>query len=118
MAAKTFPVLFIAPGDVSEAVLASGLLKKLHDEAPNPRFTIVASRKVAPLFADMPKVEQIMVTDRQALRRGAGSGSSGRCRARRWALVVDLQAGVIAGRLRPQAASRCAARTTTSRPTS
>ncbi len=101
MAAKTFPVLFIAPGDVSEAVLASGLLKKLHDEAPNPRFTIVASRKVAPLFADMPKVEQVVVTDRRRSGR-RWFGLFGPLRARRWALVVDLQAGVIAGRLRPR----------------
>ena len=101
MAAKTFPVLFIAPGDVSEAVLASGLLKKLHDEAPNPRFTIVANRKVAPLYADMPKVEQVVVTDRRHSGR-RWFGLFGPLRARRWALVVDLQAGVIAGRLRPR----------------
>ena len=31
MAAKSFPILFIAAGGVSEAVLSSGLLKKLHD---------------------------------------------------------------------------------------
>jgi ADP-heptose:LPS heptosyltransferase len=101
MAAKTFPVLFIAPGDVSEAVLASGILKKLHDEAPNPRFTIVANRKVAPLFADMPKVEQLVVTERRRSGR-RWFGLFGPYRARRWALVVDLQAGVIAGRLRPK----------------
>jgi ADP-heptose:LPS heptosyltransferase len=101
MAAKTFPVLFIAPNDVSEAVLASGLLKKLHDEAPNPRFTIVANRKVAPLFADMPKVEQLVVSDRRHSGR-RWLGFFGPWRARRWALVVDLQGGVIAGRLRPK----------------
>jgi ADP-heptose:LPS heptosyltransferase len=101
MAAKTFPVLFIAPGDVSEAVLASGILKKLHDEAPNPRFTIVASRAVAPLFADMPKVEQLVVSDRRHSGR-RWLGLLGPLRARRWALVVDLQGGVIAGRLRPK----------------
>jgi ADP-heptose:LPS heptosyltransferase len=101
MPAKTFPVLFIAPGDVREAVLASGLLKKLHDEAPNPRFTIVAGRKVAPLYADMPKVEQIVVTERRRSGR-QWFGPLGPFRARRWALVVDLPAGVIAGRLRPR----------------
>jgi ADP-heptose:LPS heptosyltransferase len=101
MAAKIFPVLYIAPGDVSEAVLASGLLKKLHDEAPNPRFTIVANRKVAPLYADMPKVEHVVVTDRRHSGR-RWFGLFGPLRARRWALVVDLQAGVIAGRLRPR----------------
>jgi ADP-heptose:LPS heptosyltransferase len=101
MAAKSFPVLFVAPESVSEAVLASGLLKKLHDEAPNPRFTIIANRQVAPLFADMPKVEQIVVTERKASRR-RWFGLMGPVRARRWALVVDLPSGVITGRLRPR----------------
>jgi ADP-heptose:LPS heptosyltransferase len=101
MPAKTFSVLFIAPSDVREAVLASGLLKKLHDEAPNPRFTIIASRKVAPLYADMPKVDEIVVTERKRSGRH-WFGPLGPLRGRRWALVVDLPAGVIAGRLRPR----------------
>jgi ADP-heptose:LPS heptosyltransferase len=101
MAAKAFPVLFVAPEGVSEAVLASGLLKKLHDEAPNPRFTIVASRQVAPLYADMPKVERIIVTERKASGR-RWFGLMGPLRARRWALVVDMPSSVITGRLRPK----------------
>jgi ADP-heptose:LPS heptosyltransferase len=99
MASKAFPVLFVAPEGVSEAVLASGLLKKLHDEAPNPRFTIVANRQVAPLFAEMPKVEQVVITQRKA-SGGRWFGLLGPLRARRWALVVDMPAGVITGRLR------------------
>jgi len=101
MATKAFPVLFVAPESVSEAVLASGLLRKLHDEAPNPRFTIVATRQVAPLYADMPKVESIIVTERKASGR-RWFGLMGPLRARRWALVVDMPSGVITGRLRPK----------------
>ncbi|MEJ0065727.1 MAG: glycosyltransferase family 9 protein [Caulobacteraceae bacterium] len=101
MAAKSFPVLFVAPEGVSEAVLASGLLKKLHDEAPNPRFTIIANRSVAPLYADMPKVERIIVTERKASGR-RWFGVMGPMRAQRWALVVDMPSGVITGRLRPK----------------
>jgi ADP-heptose:LPS heptosyltransferase len=101
MPAKSFPVLFVAPEGVSEAVLASGLLKKLHDEAPNPRFTIVANRQVAPLYADMPKVEQLVVSDRKASGR-RWFGILGPVRAQRWALVVDMPSGVITGRLRPR----------------
>jgi ADP-heptose:LPS heptosyltransferase len=101
MAAKAFPVLFVAPEGVSEAVLASGLLKKLHDEAPNPSFTIVATSQVAPLYADMPKVERIIVTERKASGR-RWFGLMGPLRARRWALVVDMPSGVITGRLRPK----------------
>ena len=101
MAGKSFPILFIAAAGVSEAVLSSGLLKKLHDEAPNPRFTIVANPKVAPLFADMPKVERLLVTARKSSAR-RWLGFLGPIRARRWALVVDIPSGMITGRLRPK----------------
>jgi len=101
MAAKSFPILFVTASDLSEAVLASGLLKKLHDEAPNPRFTIVANRKVAPLFADMPRVDRLAVTERKRSAR-RWLGLFGPLRARRWALVVDAPAGVVSGRLRPK----------------
>ncbi|HTX50149.1 MAG TPA: glycosyltransferase family 9 protein [Caulobacteraceae bacterium] len=101
MAAKSFPILFVAPGEVSEAVLTSGILKKLHDEAPNPHITIVANRKVAPLYADMPKVERLLISDRRPSAR-RWLGLLGAARARRWALVVDIPSGVIAGRLRPK----------------
>src|SRR5579885_3653938 len=101
MAAKSFPILFVAPEGVSEAVLSSGLLKKLHDEAPNPKFTIIANTKVAPLYADMPKVERLITTNRKTSAR-RWLGVFGPIRARRWALVVDLPGGVIAGRLRPR----------------
>ena len=82
-------------------MLASGLLKKLHDEAPNPSFTIVANSQVAPLFADMPKVETLVVSNKKTSGR-RWFGLFGPARARRWALVVDAPAGVIAGRLRPK----------------
>jgi len=101
MAGKSFPILYIAPTNVSEAVLSSGVLKKLHDEAPNPSFTIVANRRVAPLFAEMPKVANLLVTERRGSRR-RWFGLLGPLRARRWALVIDAPAGVIAGRLRPR----------------
>ena len=101
MAARSFPILFIAARGVSEAVLSSGLLKKLVDEAPNPRFTIIANAKVAPLYADMPKVERVVVTERKSSAR-RWFGLFGPLRARRWALVVDIPSGVIAGRLRPK----------------
>ena len=105
MAGKSFPILYIAPASVSEAVLASGLLKKLYDEAPNPSFTIIANRRVAPLFAEMPKVAQLVVTERRGSRR-RWFGLLGPLRARRWALVIDVPAGVITGRLRPKGALR------------
>ena len=101
MAARPFPILFVAPGDVSEAVLTSGILKKLHDEAPNPSITIIANRRVAPLYADVPKVDRLILSERLPSAR-RWFGLLGAARARRWALVVDIPGGVIAGRLRPK----------------
>ena len=101
MAAKSFPILFVAPVDVGDAVLASGLLKKLHDEAPNPHFTIIANPAVAPLFADFPKLDQLVVTQKPS-RSSNWFGLFGRRRARAWALVVDVPARVITGALRPK----------------
>ena len=105
MAARSFPILFVAPSDVSEAVLASGLLKKLHDEAPNPRFTIIANRKVAALYENMPKVEHLVKTERKPSAR-RWLGLLGPLRARRWSLVVDMPGALITGRLRPRGALR------------
>jgi len=105
MAARSFPILFVEPSDVSEAVLASGLLKKLHDEAPNPRFTIIANRKVSALYENMPKVERLVKTERKPSAR-RWLGLLGPLRARRWSLVVDMPGGLITGRLRPRGALR------------
>lgn len=105
MPARSFPILFVAPSDVSEAVLASGLLKKLHDEAPNPRFTIIANRKVAALYENMPKVERLVRTERKPSTR-RWLGLLGPLRSRRWSLVVDMPGAVISGRLRPRGALR------------
>jgi ADP-heptose:LPS heptosyltransferase len=101
MASKSFPVLFVAPAGISEAVLTSGLLKKLHDEAPNPEFTIIANHTVAPLYADMPKVERVILSERSSSGQ-RWLGLLGPLRAQKWALVVDLPGGVITGRLRPR----------------
>ena len=47
-APKGFPILFIASSRIGDAVLASGLIKRLHDEIPNARFTIAAGPLAAP----------------------------------------------------------------------
>jgi len=51
-APKGFPILFIASSRIGDAVLASGLIKRLHDDHPDARFTIVAGPVSAALFAD------------------------------------------------------------------
>ena len=69
MAAKPFPILFIGPTRIGDAVLASGLIKKLADEAPGARFTIAVGPAAAPLFAQVPGLDDLIVMEK---RKGAG----------------------------------------------
>ena len=61
MATKPFPILFITATRIGDAVLSSGLIKRLVDEIPHARFTIVAGPAAAPLFADTPGLDRIIV---------------------------------------------------------
>ena len=44
MTSGAFPILFITATRIGDAVLSSGLVRRLADEIPNARFTIVAGR--------------------------------------------------------------------------
>ena len=85
-----FPILFITATRIGDAVLSSGLIKRLIDEIPNARFTIVAGPAAAPLFAHVPNIEQVIVFEKS---------KSGRhwfelwrtVRHTRWGLIVDLR---------------------------
>lgn len=88
--AAAFPILFITATRIGDAVLSSGLIKRLADEIPNARFTIVAGADAAPLFADVPNLDRVIVF--------AKSKSGGHwlelwrsVRHTRWGLVVDLR---------------------------
>jgi len=99
MATKAFPILFITATRIGDAVLSSGLIKRLHDEIPNARFTIAAGPLAAPLFADVPGLDRIIVMEKE---------QSGRhwlklwreVRGRQWGLVVDLRGSAIASFVR------------------
>lgn len=95
MAPRDFPILFITATRIGDAVLSSGLLKRLHDEAPQARFTIVAGPLAAPLFRDMPRLDALIPMEKQSLAlhwvelwRQA--------RRRRWGLVVDMRGSALA----------------------
>lgn len=98
MAEKPFPVLFIASPRLGDAIAASGLVKRLCDEAPNARFTIVASAATAALFAETPGLERIILHD------DGGPANTMRLwlklRGRRWGLVLDLRGTGVASFLR------------------
>jgi len=99
MAKKPFPILFIAPSRIGDAVLASGLIEALKAEVPEARFTIVGSALSAPLFARTPGLENLLVLEKRPLslhwlelwRKVSG---------RHWGLVVDLRGSGLSGRLR------------------
>jgi ADP-heptose:LPS heptosyltransferase len=90
MARGAFPILFITSNRIGDAVLSSGLLKRLSDEIPNARFTVVAGPVAAPLFEDVPTLDRIITLPK------AKDGSHWfdlwrQVRRTRWGLVVDLR---------------------------
>src|ERR1700761_3533112 len=98
MAEKPFPILFIASARLGEAIQASGLIRRLRDEVPNARFTIVAGEKTAPLFADTPNLEQMIVQDEGGPMPGFRLWR--KVSGRRWGLIVDLRGTGVSGFLR------------------
>ncbi len=90
MARGSFPILFITATRIGDAVLSSGLIKRLSDEIPNARFTVVAGPTAAPLFADVPNLDRVIEFAK------AKDGSHWfdlwrQVRKTRWGLVVDLR---------------------------
>ena len=95
MATKPFPILFITATRIGDAVLSSGLIKRLLDEIPHARFTIAAGPLAAPLFADVPGLERIIVMQKE--KNGAHWFRLWReVRSQKWGLVVDLRGSAIA----------------------
>ncbi|MEO8927822.1 MAG: glycosyltransferase family 9 protein [Caulobacteraceae bacterium] len=100
MAAKPFPILYIAPSRIGDAVLSSGLIATLAVEIPAARFTIVASALTAPLYAKTPGLEATIVMEKRAA--GAHWFDLWRqVRGRHWGLVADLRGSPLARLLRP-----------------
>jgi ADP-heptose:LPS heptosyltransferase len=90
MARGDFPILFITSNRIGDAVLSSGLVKRLSDEIPSARLTIVAGPAAAPLFEEVPNLDRIIVFEKA---KGGGHWVDlwGKVRDRRWGLVVDLR---------------------------
>src|SRR5438477_7344230 len=90
MSRGAFPILFVTANRIGDAVLSSGLVKRLSDEIPNARFTVVAGPAAAPLFEELPNLDRIIVLPKA---KGGGHWFDlwGKVRDRRWGLVVDLR---------------------------
>ncbi len=98
MAAR-FPILFITATRIGDAVLSSGLLRRLSDEIPQARFTIAAGPVALPLFRDTPGLDRLIPVVKQP------NGLHwlnlwGQVRNTRWGLVLDMRGSGLARFLR------------------
>jgi ADP-heptose:LPS heptosyltransferase len=91
-----FPILFVTSSRIGDAVLSSGLLKRLHDEIPNARFTIAAGPAAAPLFRDMDRLERVITVEK---RKNSLHWIQlwNEVRGRRWGFVMDMRGSGLAG---------------------
>ena len=94
MSPRSFPILFITPTRIGDAVLSSGLIKKLIDEAPGARFSIVAGPLAAPLFEHVPRLDALIVLEKKKFG-GHWWQLWNEVRRREWGLIVDLRGSMI-----------------------
>jgi ADP-heptose:LPS heptosyltransferase len=99
MAPKPFPILFIAPSRLGDAVLCSGLVRFLAEQIPNARFTFAVSDLVSSLFSETPGLERLIRLEKRALGLH-WMDLWGETRARHWGLIVDLRGSSLSGWLR------------------
>ena len=90
MSRGSFPILFISATRIGDAVLSSGLIRRLSDEIPNARFTVVAGPAAAPLFAELPNLDEVIPFGKSPWG-GHWFSLWRKVRRRRWGLVVDLR---------------------------
>jgi len=95
----SFPILFITATRIGDAVLSSGLVRKLLQEIPNARFTVVAGPAAAPLFEDIPRLDEVIVMEKSE-RGGHWFALWNKVRRKEWGLVVDLRGSAISRFLR------------------
>ncbi|WP_162906590.1 glycosyltransferase family 9 protein [Algihabitans albus] len=87
-------ILVVLPTQLGDAVLAGGCLAQLLDRYPAARFTLVASRAVAPLYGAMPRLERIHLLEPQAKGRDWLTLWL-RTVKTPWSLVADLRGAIL-----------------------
>lgn len=95
-----FPILYIAEADPEEAVLSSGVLAHLVETIAQANFTVVGSPASAPLFADTPRLNRLIVLEKEGALDWIGLWNQ--VRKTRWGLVVDMRGCGIAKKLTRQ----------------
>ncbi len=99
MVAPRFPILFITSSRIGDAVLSSGLIRRLIDEAPHASFTIAGGPLVLPLFRDTPGLDRLIPFEKKPMA-GHWFELWGMARKRRWGLVLDMRGSGLARFLR------------------
>jgi heptosyltransferase-3 len=95
-----FPILYIAEADASDAILSSGVLAYMVEAMPQAVFTVVGSPKSAPLLADTPRLDRLIVLERDS--RLDWLGLWNKVRETRWGLVVDMRGTSLSSKLKRQ----------------
>lgn len=93
-----FPILYIAEPEAEAAVLSSGMLAYLVEAMPQAGFTVVASPESAPLFADLPQLDRLIVFEKDGPLDWLGLWNQ--LREVKWGLVVDMRGSTLSGKLR------------------
>lgn len=104
-------ILYIAEAEPMAALMSSGVLAHMVEEAPGARFTVVGSPESAPLFQDTPGLERLMVLPGEG--RADWFRLWNRLKDRRWKAIIDMRGSRISGWLRRE---RRAVRTPASAP--
>ena len=99
MAAR-FPILYLAEAEPEDAILSSGPLAYLVEAMPQASFTIVGSPASAPLFADTPRLDRLIVLEKEG--RLDWLGLWNQVRAVKWGLVVDMRGTRFSDKLKRQ----------------
>ena len=98
--AGRFPILYVAEADPEDAVLSSGVLAYLVEAMPQARFTVVGSPTSAPLFADTPRLDRLLVLEKESKLEWLGLWNQ--VRAVQWGCVVDMRGSALSTKLKRQ----------------
>lgn len=96
--AVRFPILYLVEPEAEAAVLSSGVLAYLVRVMPQAHFTIVASPQSAPLFINVPRLDRLLILEKEGHLEWLGLWNQ--IRDTKWGLIVDMRGSAISTRLR------------------
>ncbi len=88
-------VLFITGGSIGDAALTSGLLRRFVEREPEACFTVAAGPAAVSLFADTPRLEQLIAI-RKRRRSLHWLDLWRQVAGRRWKAVIDMRGSGLA----------------------